>query len=291
VRASDDADGRRRLATQFDVCGLGSERLQSRVLPVVGDLALPGLGLSAAAFAALADGIDVVYHVGALVNFAYPYSALRAANVDGTREVLRLACAPRPKPLHYVSTLGVLGNGAAREADGKLVECDVPDRYDGVPIGYFESKWVAERLVATARARGLPVSIFRPGIIGGDTQYGRSPATDLLAQLIQLIARLRSAPDVEFALDIAPVDYVARAIVHVSRRPEAMGRTFHVCGAGPTRFADLAAWIEACGSPLRRLPLAAGWTNLRRLRPNGCHWPRSSTSRPPTVCRPTMTAT
>ena len=45
---------------------------------------------------------------GAAVNFFYPYSVLRAANVTSTEELLRLASVGRSKSLHFISTLHVL---------------------------------------------------------------------------------------------------------------------------------------------------------------------------------------
>ena len=68
----------------------------------------PGLGLSDAQFRDLGRALDIIYHPGALVNFIYPYQELRAANVAGTREVIRLAGEYRGIPVHYVSTTAVL---------------------------------------------------------------------------------------------------------------------------------------------------------------------------------------
>lgn len=42
---------------------------------------------------------DVIHHRGAEVNFLYPYEKLRAANVFGTQEVLRLAARLQPELL------------------------------------------------------------------------------------------------------------------------------------------------------------------------------------------------
>jgi len=79
-----------------------------RVVPLPGDLARPDLGLSPGEFRELARSIDIIYHAGAIVNFIYPYEELRAANVTGTREVIRLAGLGRGVPVHYVSSTAVL---------------------------------------------------------------------------------------------------------------------------------------------------------------------------------------
>jgi len=73
----------------------------------------PGLGMCEADWEREAARADVIHHCGAEVNFLYPYEKLRAANVFGTQEVLRLA-ARREIPVHHVSTTSVVhGMGVA----------------------------------------------------------------------------------------------------------------------------------------------------------------------------------
>ncbi|MGJ8652704.1 MAG: AMP-binding protein [Opitutaceae bacterium] len=61
------------------------------VRTVTGDLTLPQLGWSYAAFDAIAAEIDTVIHVGADTNMVAPYSDLQDANVRGTDTVIGLA--------------------------------------------------------------------------------------------------------------------------------------------------------------------------------------------------------
>src|SRR5262249_17249187 len=108
VRANDADQGRERIAHNLQQYGLDHPDFEQRVVAVPGNLEQPLLGLSSVEFDRLAEEIDVIYHNGAVVNLIYPYSQLRAANVGGTREILRLATKVRPKPMHYVSTFMVL---------------------------------------------------------------------------------------------------------------------------------------------------------------------------------------
>ena len=64
-------------------------------------------GLEPEEFADLAGRVDVIFHSGALVNFLYPYSEVKAPNVDGTETVLRLATTTTLKAVHHVSTIDV----------------------------------------------------------------------------------------------------------------------------------------------------------------------------------------
>jgi len=107
VRASDIKKGKKRLQKNLETYLLWDETLDSRIFPVLGDLSQPFLGLSRQVFDHLANQINVIYHNGASVNFIYPYSKLKAINVLGTQEVLRLASCNEVKPVHFVSTLSV----------------------------------------------------------------------------------------------------------------------------------------------------------------------------------------
>jgi thioester reductase-like protein len=98
VRASDGNDALARLKRVAEGFDVGWDRdFDARVKPVAGDLGKPLFGLSQSGFDALARTIDAIYHVGALVNFVYPYSVLKGPNVSGTAEILRLACREKVK--------------------------------------------------------------------------------------------------------------------------------------------------------------------------------------------------
>src|SRR5262249_47915849 len=107
VRSATVEEGNSRLRKSLEAHGLWDESLGGRIRVVPGDLSLPLLGLSRERFDELAAAIDAVFHNGALVNMVPPYQALKAANVLGTGEVLRLACQTKPKPVHYISTVSV----------------------------------------------------------------------------------------------------------------------------------------------------------------------------------------
>jgi myxalamid-type nonribosomal peptide synthetase MxaA len=236
---------------------------EDRVIPVPGDLAKPRLGLPEEGFRQLASEIDAVYHNGALVNFVYPYEALKPANVQGTREVLRFACTGRTKPVHYVSTVSVFGDRASRP-DG-FREDEAPPPAAALVGGYARSKRVAEHLISAAGARGLPVSLYRPSFVTGDSRTGTWNTDDFLGRIIGACLELGLAPEEDLALDTVPVDYVGRALVHLSRRPESAGKTFHLTNPVPLSSGRLIEWVNAFGLPVERVPFDAWLKALRTL--------------------------
>jgi hypothetical protein len=110
VRCKDPEAGMSRLVQTLSQYSLAfsPNEYSSRVSIVQGDLEKPKLGLSDTQFLSLAQNTQAIYHSGAYVNhmtgyrvFSHPqlieliacrYAHHRIANVDGTAEILRLAC-------------------------------------------------------------------------------------------------------------------------------------------------------------------------------------------------------
>ena len=91
------------------------------------------------------------------VNFIYPYSGLQAANVAGTRELIRLAAMYRAIPLHYVSSTAVLA-GLGVSGVREVTEETPLAHPELLRMGYVETKYVAEELL---QRRGLGQAFLR----------------------------------------------------------------------------------------------------------------------------------
>jgi amino acid adenylation domain-containing protein/thioester reductase-like protein len=231
--------------------GLWEPGQARRIVPVAGDLGEPLLGMSEKDFDALAREMDVVIHNGAIVNMAYPYGALEPVNVGGTREVLRLACLHKTKPVHHVSTNGIFAPGTPVCREDAGLDALAEAREDG----YGQSKWVAEKLVWQAAERGLPVTVYRPGNISGHSADGTSNPRDFQGALIAESLRLGLAPEVDgWCMEMTPVDFVSHTICHLAGDPVARGRVFHLADPNPVPARRIFDWIEELGYPLGRLP-------------------------------------
>jgi phthiocerol/phenolphthiocerol synthesis type-I polyketide synthase E len=251
VRGASAEEGWKRI--RENLAGLRIEVPDDRIVPVLGDLALPRWGLSEEAFRALAERVEAVYHCGAWVNFTYPYRSLKPANVLGTEEALRLAAQGRAKPLHFVSTLAVFGSLGET---GIGLEDSALEDPEGLHGGYPQSKWVAEKLVALGRERGLAVTVHRPGAIAGDARLGVGNPRDLVWSFLKGCLEMQAAPEVEALFDPIPVDYLARAVVHLSRRRESLGQAFHYFNRHPIPWREVFLLARSLGYPVRLLPPA-----------------------------------
>ncbi|MBW4571500.1 MAG: thioester reductase domain-containing protein [Tolypothrix carrinoi HA7290-LM1] len=255
VRAANVEEGKNKLIKNLRQYALWDDSFNSRIIPVVGDLSQPLLGIGAEQFQILATNIDTIYHSAALLNYVYPYSALKAANVLGTQEILKLACQIKVKPVHYVSSVAVFESNAYA---GKLVkEDDEFEHWEGIHLGYSQTKWVAEKLVKIAGDRGLPITIHRPPLIAGHSQTGVSNTHDFICLMAKGCLQMGSFPEVDYMLDMSPVDYVSKAIVHLSRQKESIGKAFHLQHPQPVPLTVLVDWVRSFGYPVDVIPYDA----------------------------------
>ncbi len=250
VRTSDQAEGMARLQANLTRYGLWREAYRKRIVPIVGDLALPRFGLAAEQFQALAAAVDAIYHNAALVTLIQPYESLKAVNVLGTQEVIRLAALGAPTPIHYVSTHSVFD--APTYFDGRwLYEDSELGNAQELVSGYAQSKWVAEKLLLAARCRAIPTTIYRPGIISGHSQSGAWNTADWFPRWVKGCIQLGAWPQTALDLNLIPVDYVSASIVTLSRLAGSANQIFHLDNPDFLQYPQLAEWLCTFGYPLR----------------------------------------
>jgi thioester reductase-like protein len=227
VRSSDEAQGRQRLKAAMESmgpCPAGlMEMFEARVMPVCGDLGQPKLGLTQETWDFLAAEMDSIYHNGATVNYLFNYDRMRDANVMGTNEVLKLAFEGKPKSLNYVSTTFIFG-WAVKSV---LYETDCNQNMELLDFGYSQSKWVAERVVDDARAKGLCVRIFRPALVSPSVTGGGNNF-DIAVRLVAFMVNHGIGVDALNQVSFVPADVVANNIVAISTTPGTENKTYHV---------------------------------------------------------------
>ncbi len=227
VRANSVQHGVERIRQNLVHYRLWDDAWAARIVAVPGDLGKANLGIDATTYADLARVIDVIYHNGAVVNFVYSRHTMHGPNVLGTQEILRLATTAQLKAVHYVSTLAMLHTG--RADDGRVFLESTAHDENGVPFGgYAQSKWVAEKLILEAAARGIPAGIYRPGLISGDSTTGVFNSDDLMSSLAQACITTGMLPMMDVMVDIVPVDYVSRALVYISLNAPFTGQAYHL---------------------------------------------------------------
>jgi nonribosomal peptide synthetase DhbF len=245
VRGEDERACRDRLLATLARYSLNVDA--GRIGVLRGDLAEPLMGLGEARFTELADQADVIFHLGAHMNFVRPYSILHGPNVHGTREVVRLACAGRPSELHYVSTMD-------SQAGDCLPEQPIPVSV-GKDDGYVLTKKTAEHLVLQAGERGLPAGIYRPWQITSDSRTGAVNPNDQLALCLTGILLTGIAPsDNPLPLRILPVEMVAKALADMIGRLDPARPIHHFYNTRTTPIEVVSQVVAECGYPVRVMP-------------------------------------
>ncbi|KAG0202727.1 large subunit of alpha-aminoadipate reductase [Mortierella sp. GBA30] len=221
-----------------------------RLSVVMGDLSLDRFGLNPESWEMCCRQVDIIVHNGALVHWVYPYPKMRAANVMGTLQGIKMASTYHTKSFHFVSSTSVLDTAHYGELSDALTDSNcrgVPESDDlegaryGLRSGYGQSKWVAEKLIMAANKNGLPATIIRPGYVLGHTRTGVTNTDDFIWRLIKGCIELGLVPNMNNAVNLCPVDYVAQCVASVATTPGSeKAMVYHVTHpiAPPFRFND-----------------------------------------------------
>jgi thioester reductase-like protein len=205
--------------------------LRGRIRLVTGDITAPGLGIEKNEARVLREDVAEAYHLAAVYDLAVAPEPAHRINVLGTRNVLDFLEGARSfERLHYVSTAYVSGNhqGTFRETD--------LDVGQGFKNHYEATKFRAEVEVATSP---VPRTIYRPGVVVGDSRTGETGKFDGPYFALRAMERLPS-PGLFMRLgkgdgtvNIVPVDFVVEALARLSATGVSRGKTYHLTDPRP----------------------------------------------------------
>ncbi|KAK6064314.1 polyketide synthase peptide synthetase [Seiridium cupressi] len=188
-----------------------------------GDLADRQLGLSDEDARSVFHKADAVIHAGADVSFMKSYASLRPANVNSTKELLRM-CLSRRTPFHLVSTASVVQLSSLQEFGPRSVSDFQPREGDTPDHGYVASKWVSEVCAERVSQHfGLPVVIHRPSNVTGQD----APESDLMTNLIRYSTKTSTVPDTSTwrgYLNSVSVETAAKSLIDEVTRNEGSWR-------------------------------------------------------------------
>lgn len=204
-----------------------------RVEILQGDIVDMHLGLSGEEYGALCDAVTDIFHLAATYYLGVSRESAYAVNVEGTRNVVELARdATRLCRLNHFSTAFVSGSRAGVIAEDEL------DAGQSFRNAYEETKFQAEKVVRRAMGE-MPVSIYRPSIVVGDSKTGEIDRFDgpyylgILLVMSPLSVPLPLPGNGVGPLNVVPVDFVVEAALHLSEDSRAAGRTFHLVDPNP----------------------------------------------------------
>jgi amino acid adenylation domain-containing protein/thioester reductase-like protein len=263
VRASSIEEGLIKIQNSLKRYGLFNRDLSHRIFPILGDLSQSLLGIESHLFNRLTEKIDLIYHCGAWVNIVYPYSALKATNVLGTQEILRLASRSKNKPVHFISTVDVyssLVGGSITALSSENSIGPITHLYSG----YAQSKYVSEQLVRIASQRGIPVSIYQPSNIFSYEESGVTDHNSFVSLMLKGCIQMGTYPCLEAILNLVSSDYVSQCILDLSQKRRASGEVFKIVNRDPIEWEKFIEKIKDAGYPLKMESYEAWYSNLVR---------------------------
>lgn len=205
-----------------EVQGLKDKKLQF----VRGDISKEKLGLEKDLYEDLVGKITHIIHTAADLRLNAPMEELRKINVQGTLNVLKLGQDAHLnhgiQRFSHVSTAYVAGGRG-----GHVDEDSLTDEY-GFLSNYERSKFEGELEV---KKSNLPVSVFRPGMVVGDSRTGYVKTFNTVYTILRLYlnGKMRIVPvSPSLKINLVPVDYVADAVSDLTFDPTAEGQNFHL---------------------------------------------------------------
>ena len=220
------------------------EHLQTRIRIFIGDLTTPQFGLDRDTYDRLIHTTDSVIHCAASLNRKSEKTCLNV-NLRGTLEVVQLA-----RRSHYyhglrrfsnVSTVAVAGKRANEVVvEDRAIEWDRSD-YDP----YARTKKFCEHMVRELLP-DVPITIFRPSIVLGDSRYPQTTQFDMVKAFV-FLAGLPALPfRPNDKIDIVNVDFVADAISTLHSKENPQYDTYHLSsGTGSQTFREVTNALAA----------------------------------------------
>jgi NAD(P)-dependent dehydrogenase (short-subunit alcohol dehydrogenase family) len=231
---------------------------EKRVVPIVGDLAKPKLGVSPTDMARLKGKVKHFFHLAAIYDLAADAESQQQANIDGTRNAVELAEAIGAGCFHHTSSIAAAGlyDGTFRE--------DMFEEAEELDHPYFRTKHDSEGIVR--KECDVPWRVYRPAIVVGHSRTGEMDKIDGPYYFFKLIQKMRNAipqwmPTVGIEggrINIVPVDFVVDAMDYIAHKKGLDGKCFHLTDPEPWRVGEvLNMFAKAAHAPQMTMRLNA----------------------------------
>lgn len=200
---------------------------------VEGDITYRDLGMSTENFDRVVKETTDVFHLAAVYDLGVSKELAGRVNVEGTQNVNELVKKIEDlKRYNYISTCYVAG-----KREGVIGENEL-EHDAGFRNNYEETKYLAEVEVEKLKNE-LPVTIFRPSVVCGDSKTGETLKYDGVYYLIKylrkfpaLLSKVNIGNDYVH-LNLVPVDFVADGIAALSKDERAVGKTIQLADPAP----------------------------------------------------------
>jgi thioester reductase-like protein len=230
-----------------------------RCIPIVGDLAKPGLGVSVADKTKLKGKVKHLFHLAAVYDMTASAEENEITNVLGTHHTVALANEIKVGAFQHMSSIAVAGN-----YEGVFREDMFDEAKDYLDHPYMKTKHDSEQYVRENCK--MPWRVYRPGVVLGDSKTGEIDKIDGPYYFFKLIQRMRQimppwmpALGIEGGrMNMVPVDFVVNATDHIAHAKGHDKKAFHLTDPSPLRIGDsLNIFARAAHAPQMALRINA----------------------------------
>ena len=202
---------------------------RKRITVICGDITKKQLGLTESTYTSLASRVTHIIHSAAATQFNLPLKRSREINFCGTKNVMTFAKLAKQighlQRVAHISTAYVCGDVEGTIYEDELIS---GQRFSN---SYEQSKWETEQYVRKLM-EDLPIAIFRPSIVVGDSRTGRIIKFNVLYMPLRYVWRgiVRVIPcSPNTTVDVVPLDFAANAIHHIFLHYDSpLGKTFNI---------------------------------------------------------------
>ncbi len=250
------AESKKKLPKMMAFWGAEADK---RCIPVVGDLAKPGLGVSTADKTKLKGKIKHFFHLAAVYDMTASAEENEITNVLGTHHAVELANEIKAGAFQHMSSIAVAGN-----YEGVFREDMFDEAKDYLDHPYMKTKHDSEQYVR--QNCKMPWRAYRPGVVLGDSKTGEIDKIDGPYYFFKLIQRMRQilppwmpALGIEGGrVNMVPVDFVVNATDHIAHAKGHDRKAFHLTDPSPLRIGDsLNIFARAAHAPQMALRVNA----------------------------------
>lgn len=249
VRGEDEATGFERVRANLISKGTPEELISPSLISIrIGDVLEVNFGLPEKEYLDLCTNVDHLFHFAATMNWVTPFNNDTLANIAALKTAVQFCGTTRLKKLHYASSMGMWT--LLNHTEGPILETMIHKQGNELPGGYFQSKWINENILQLASKAGIPVNVYRIGDVKGDSENGLGDPQNFGNLFMQYLIRSGVAIDEDIPkLDFIPVDFLAKAIAHISVTET--NKTFQFSNPELVSFKDMHRAAIASGHDTR----------------------------------------
>lgn len=233
------------------------DRYQNRIKVLKGDIGIDKFGVVEKEYQHLSHVIEAIINCAANVSHFGLYEELYKVNTEGVKHIIDFAETGRKKDIFHMSTT-TIASGSVVGKDYMVFtedDLDVMQKSDNV---YVQTKMEAEKILVSARKRGVNVSIFRIGNISFHSLTGKFQKNidkNAFYSMLNSYLEIGVLPDINIeCLEISYVDYVSRAIFLLSSKKTLLNETFHIRNSKQISFRSFENILKRLSAQIKILP-------------------------------------